>query len=361
MGLAAAIAALPDGRADIININDVQCSKSVPVMIARLLFGDIVALAVLGHLRARHYDVVFSHSEIVAIPFAILSHCRRQRPSIVTNAYYLVGRRNALWFKTLSIHRMIDRFLLLTHEQYEVGRDRLGIPEHQLSLVTLCGYVDSQFFRARLDDVVLDERQICSTGLEFRDYGVLIRAAAQIPEARFKIDPASPWSRHRSDVEGVDMPPNVEICRMKIGAVRRLYAASVAVAVPLRENPIGAGSTTLVEAMLSGKPVIATSRPDGTFAGRPDLIDGENIILVRTGDVEGWRAAIQRILTDRPFRTALGQKALAWAERYADRAPWIELNVQIMQAVVLERRTQQRRRSVTAPVSRVSSTRENCL
>jgi Glycosyl transferases group 1 len=127
---------------------------------------------------------------------------------------------------------------------------------------------------------------------------------AELPFVKLKIDPASPWSLHRSAVGQVQMPPNAKIVQLRLGAARQLYAESAAVVVPLRANPIGAGTAVMVEAMLAGKPVIITRSEDGTFAGRRDLVDGENVIMVGAGDVPGWRNALERLMTTRNFAAA---------------------------------------------------------
>ncbi len=324
--LAYALQAIPGGEADILDINCVESTRSWLVRIVRRMLGNDAALALLGHLRSRGYDVVFSHNEAVGIAFALLSYLRLHRPRLVTNAYYLIGRRNSLWFRFFKIYRRIDKILVLAREQYEVGRTCLKIPDNQLVLVDCCGYVDRDFFSSPRDCSII-ECQICSTGLEFRDYATLVRAVADLPHVRLKIDPSSPWSRHRTDLDEMQLPANVEIFRTQIGAIRQLYAESAVVAIPLHPNSIGAGTTTLVEAMLAGKPVIVTSSPDGIFAARQDLVDGKNVILVRPSDVSGWRAAIERLLADREWRLRIAAEGRVWAERKADRGRWLEIMI----------------------------------
>jgi glycosyltransferase involved in cell wall biosynthesis len=331
--LASAVESMPQGAAEILDLNAVRQSGSWLLAVIRHLFGEIIALAALGLWRSRAYHVVFTHGEIVGIPFALLSCLWRRRPRLVTNAYYLSGRRNAFWYKCLRIHRRIDKVIALSREQYEVGRDMLGIPAHRLMLMDSFGYVDTTFFQAETEEV-LDERQICSTGLEFRDYATLIEAAERLPDIRLAIDPASPWSRHRTDVEKLPTPANIKFCHMEIGGARRLYARSAVVAIPLFDNPIGAGTTTLVEAMLGGKAVIATSGRDGAFARRPDLIDGENIVLVAPGDVVGWRVAMERLIVDRELRNRIGANGRSWAQRNADRQRWMKIMMDTLQEVI---------------------------
>jgi len=319
--LAAALREAPGGAADILDLNSVDQDGHWLVRFVQRLFGPYWALAALGHRRCRGYDAVFSHSEIVGLPFALMA-ALRGGPRHVMTAYYLTGKRNALWYRVLRIHRLIDTIFTQAREQYETGRGALFLPSDKLVHVDACGYIDSNFFAATPIPTV-DERQICSAGREYRDYETLLRAMADLPDVRLKVDPASPWSLHADELAGVKLPPNVEVCRMEIGAVCRLYAESAAVVVPLHPNPIGAGTTTLVEAMSMGKPVVITQSSDGSFAGRADLEDGQNVILVEPHDVAGMRNAIERLMSDRRLCARVGANARRWAERHASREQWL--------------------------------------
>jgi glycosyltransferase involved in cell wall biosynthesis len=142
---------------------------------------------------------------------------------------------------------------------------------------------------------------------------------------KLKIDPSSPWSLHPSTLAESNLPPNTEIVHFKLGEIRRLYAESVAVVIPLRANTMGAGTTTMVEAMLMGKPVIITRSPDGTFAGRRDLFDGEQVVMVDAGDASELRGAIERLMSDQEFRGRIGAKGREWARQHASRGQWLEI------------------------------------
>jgi glycosyltransferase involved in cell wall biosynthesis len=119
------------------------------------------------------------------------------------------------------------------------------------------------------------------------------------------------------------MPPNAKIVQLRLGAARQLYAESAAVVVPLHANPIGAGTAVMVEAMLAGKPVIISRSEDGTFAGRRDLVDGENVIMVGAGDVPGWRNALERLMTDKELRCRIG--AANGQRSHANREEWLKI------------------------------------
>jgi glycosyltransferase involved in cell wall biosynthesis len=70
---------------------------------------------------------------------------------------------------------------------------------------------------------------------------------------------------------------------------------------------------TVVEALAVGTPVLAT-----TTGGVAEVVrDGENGLLVASGDVDGLAGAIRRYLEDEPLRTRLRANAAASVEQYA--------------------------------------------
>lgn len=323
--LAEAVRALPGGHADILGINAIEQEGGWLTRLAGRYLSQFIALALLGYQHCDQYDVIYSHDEGVASPLAFLLWLRPWRPRHIANAFYLTGWRNAFWYRVLGVHRGLDTLFTVSREQYETGL-KLKIPVSKLKLLESCGHIDAGFFLSATGRPV-NERQICSAGREFRDYGTLLAAVAELPTVKLKIDPASPWSRQQDTAGHSQLPPNTELAYMKIGEVRQLYAESAVVAVPLRTNPIGAGSTTMLEAMLMGKPVIITRSRDGSFAGRRDLIDGEHVIMVDPGDVAGWRKAIERLMGDPELRSRIGAKGREWAVRYTNRKQWLEIMI----------------------------------
>lgn len=322
-GMAEAIRATPGGRADILDMKSLDAERSWVVRLVRRWLGDNWGLAMLAFLRRRDYDVISPHSELVALPLSLMFLLTWRRPRHVTTAIYLNGRRNALWYRVLRSHKRIDKIFVLSPMQYAAGRS-LGIEEDRLLHVESVGYVDIRFFLNR-PAVPVNERQLGSAGREFRDFPTLIKAAAGLPDVSFKIDPTSTTSFQGNSADDVALPPNVEICSLPFGTIWRLYAESAVVVVPMRPNPIGAGSTVLVEAMAMGKPVIITRTSEQGFAGRADLIDGENVMLVKSGDVDDMRRAIKILMNDPALRKRMGENARRWAERRADRQEWLAI------------------------------------
>jgi glycosyltransferase involved in cell wall biosynthesis len=225
-------------------------------------------------------------------------------------AHHLFGMRMRAWFRLLRIYRQIDLILLSARPHYDFAVAELGVPVERVRLSEALCIVDSDHYAPRPGDQE-EDRQICAIGVEYRDYATLFAAITTLP-ARLKVDAHSPWSMLPDPILGLEPPSNVELYRLEFGAARRLYAASGIVAIPLHPNDKGAGTTTLLEAMSMGKAVVVTRT-----TGNPWALDGETVLTVEPGDVEGWRRALARLLQDGALRRRLGTNARRWIEANA--------------------------------------------
>jgi glycosyltransferase involved in cell wall biosynthesis len=286
------------------------------VVAARRTLGRDAALALLGFLRRGAYDAIFTNGENVGIPLALLLKVVRARPRHVTIGHRLSTGKKRLFFRNLSAHRQMDQIFVYAETQRAYAEEHLGIPAEKLSLIAF--HADDRFYRP-LKDVPVNPDQICSAGLEWRDYPTLIEAVATLPELNVKLAAASPWSKHVNETERRPLPPNVDARRYDYHALRRLYAESRFVVVPLYQNDFQAWVTTLLEAMATGKAVIVTRTE-----GQTDVVlDGQNGLTVAPGDVAGWRQAIQRLREDDDLREKLGRNARQWVEKYATLDRWV--------------------------------------
>lgn len=315
--LAAAIRSLPHGHAEILDYGAVDRSRNLLVSLVRRLAGYDWALALLAVCRCSRYDAVFSQAIVVGKRFALLSAVLPRRPRHVTQAFCVTAGHRWIWFRLLAVQREMDLLIFFAREQYDAARTRLRIAEHKLLLLEN-GFVDTVFFRPHPGDCAR-ANQLCAVGQTHRDYHTLLSAAAPLPHLTLRIDAGSPSSHPSRPVGLADAPQNVEFCRLEMGTVRQLYAESAAVVVPLHPNPIGAGLTTVLEAMAMGKPVIVTRSAAGTFAGREQFRDGENVLLVDAADVEGLRQALLWLMSDGELRGRLGRNARRWVEQHASR------------------------------------------
>jgi glycosyltransferase involved in cell wall biosynthesis len=124
--------------------------------------------------------------------------------------------------------------------------------------------VDADFWRP---GVAVEERLICSAGLEFRDYPTLVRAVEGL-DVEVVIGAASHWSKRRNTASDQALPANVHVSAFNYAALRSVYARSSIVVVPLDDIDFQAGVTTILEAMAMSKPVIVTHS-----LGQTDVIE----------------------------------------------------------------------------------------
>jgi glycosyltransferase involved in cell wall biosynthesis len=291
-------------------------SPSVVKLVHRIAGRD-PALALLGFLKARGNDLIFTNGENIGIPLALLLRLRGSRRSgHVTIGHRLSTGKKRLFFRTLGVHREMDTIFVYATTQERYGRDQLRIPAQKLKRIAF--HADDLFYRPEVavEDPV--EPLVSAAGLEWRDYPTLLTAAERMPHVRFKLAAASPWSKHSNETQGRVLPDNVSVRRYEYGELRELYAQSAVVAVPLYENDFQAGVTTMIEAMAMGKPVIVTQTTGQTDV----IIHGENGIVVPPGDPVAWENEIQRLLADPGERKRLGDNARRWVENNATLDLW---------------------------------------
>ena len=314
----ALVGALREGPGDVADLLDYAAadrSRHPLVRLAGKVGGRDASLATLGWLRRGRYDALFTNGENVALPLALLLKLTRRRPGHVTIGHRLSAGKKRLFYTRLAAHRQMDTIFVYAQTQRDFAEQALHIPGGKLSLIPF--HADDRFYRPRPADIVR-ESQLCSAGLEWRDYPTLIEAVGGLPSLSVKLAAASPWSKHTDETEGRTLPPNVDARRYEYGELRNLYAESAIVAVPLYENDFQAGVTTMLEAMAMGRAVIATRT-----TGQTDVImDGENGLTVAPGDVAGWRAAITRLHTDEALRERLAANGRRWVEQHATLDLW---------------------------------------
>lgn len=306
-----------DVQVDLLDYAALETEPSPLVRLTRRACGRDAALALMGCLRRRRYDAIFTNGENVGIPLALLLAGQHARPRHVSIGHRLSAGKKRPFFTLLKAHRQFDTIFIYSQSQRDFAEDYLTIPFDKLELIMF--HADDHFFRP-LPAAAIQEGQICAAGLEWRDYPTLIDAVAGMPDLAVKLAAASPWSKHENETEDRELPPNVTASRYDYAGLRDLYAQSSFVVVPLRETDFQAGITTILEAMAMGKAVIATRT-----AGQTDvIIDGLTGLVVPPGDVDAWRHAIMRLRQDPGLRERLGRNARRWVEENATLDRWTE-------------------------------------
>lgn len=311
-----ALMSVPNGCCDVVDYRALERSRHPLVRLTRRLAGPDPALVLCAFLQRKHYDVVFTNGENLGIPLALIFKWLTRRPGHVTIGHRLSADKKRVFFRLLRAHAQMDTIVVYASTQYQYAQQQLGIPVSRLLLIAF--QADDKFYspRSEVDPV---PTQVCSAGLEWRDYPTLLAAAEQLPHLSFKLAAASPWSKHRNETQEARIPPNVEVRPYPYDELRQLYASSAVVAVPLYENDFQAGVTTLLEAMAMGKAVIVTRT-----TGQTDVVvDGETGLTVASGDVSGWKRALLRLSEDAALRARLGQNARRWVEQHATLDLWV--------------------------------------
>ena len=245
-----------------------QVKSSVTSRLIKKVFGVPVAQAWLAARRCRQYEVVVTDGEHIGIPLALLLKAANMAIPHVTIGHRISSSKKRPFFRWLRADTHIDRIALHSRRQHEIGSTELGIPSEKLALVPY--QVDPSFWTPQ---PVAEERLICSAGLEYRDYPVLMQAVRDL-DVRVRIAAASHWSRRRNTAEGAERPANVEVAALDYTALRDLYARSSMVVVPLDDVDFQAGVTTILEAMAMGKVVVVTSTQ-----GQTDIVEDRRRVV----------------------------------------------------------------------------------
>ncbi|MBC8140083.1 MAG: glycosyltransferase family 4 protein [Armatimonadetes bacterium] len=313
----------------IIDYTEVEGSRHPVVGVLRKMFGNDFALAYMGFRAAKQYDAVFTNGENVGLPLALLWKFLgggASRPAHVTIGHRLSTGKKRLFFRTLGLHAFMDAILVYARTQETCGREELKIPAEKLRLIAF--HADTRFFAPQGNAVEPD--QICSAGLEWRDYPTLIRAVEQTDDLLVKLAAASPWSKHQNETEKRELPAHIEAKRYSYAELRELYEQSAFVVVPLYENDFQAGVTTILEAMAVGKCVVVTRTE-----GQTDVVtEGETGLYVPPGDTEAWRTVIAELRHDPVRCERIGLAAREWVEQNASLDRWADTVTQTIQNTV---------------------------
>ncbi|MCD2186980.1 glycosyltransferase family 4 protein [Actinomycetospora soli] len=164
---------------------------------------------------------------------------------------------------------------------------------------------------------------------EARDHPLLVEAVRRLSARR----------RVRLEIgttmDGVEIPADLGVvhrCRME-GAVRAMYGRSTVVALALHPTTRGSGSTVVLEAAASGRPVVATRT-----AAMEALVDPSRGILVEPEDPDALAEAIGALLDDPERARAMGEAARAWVIEHHSSAQMNDDIRDVLRGVVAGRR-----------------------
>lgn len=251
------------------------------------------------------YESFLTAGEDVGLPLALLSMVRGDRRPIyiITHGSYFASGKFARLMGLLRRRKNVS-YLCLSQSLRERLIGEFHAPSAHVFNTSYA--TDTEFFRLNGAGAAPSGGMpvLASVGAASRDYRTLVQAATDLP-VQVKIGADSAWFPVAVDIEGSELPANVDVRKYAYPELKRLYAEALFVVIPLYDGKHACGYSAIAEAMSMGKAVIATK----TTNPSDFLVDGVNGLFVRPGDVADLREKIQ-LLLDRPdLAREMGQRA----------------------------------------------------
>lgn len=197
----------------------------------------------------------------------------------------------------------VDRFIVLTRRECELYSDWLGLPIEKFQFVPIA---------EKPIPIEWDEEEdhpfITVQGAAHRDFPTFFKAIESL-------DIKAVIASSQVALEGLDLPNNVEtpfgISRKECWKLTQQSRFSI---VPMYDRPDipAAGIVTIIEAMMMGRPVIAT-RCNGA---EDYIIHGQTGFLVDPNSVDSLQEAIATLWNDDDLRRQMSRAAKDYAQRH---------------------------------------------
>ncbi len=308
--------------ADVMDMEHLEkrASRAIRFVAARL--GTPAAQVLEAFLGRSRYAHVVARADRLGLPLALLHKLFRSRRRIVLVSVWLSRPKKAVFLHPLRAHTHLGAIVNYGSAQMAIAEQRLKVPSAKLYHAPQP--VDERFWYPQ-DEVVADS--ICAVGAEARDYATLLEAVRGV-EVRVEIAVGS--TVFHSGDEGSDLgavlrrvaatPSNVTVHQQLAHLeLRKLYARSRFVVVPLHDVEFDAGVTCIAEAMAMGKAVIATHS-----RGQVDLVrGGETGIYVPPSDPRAMRGAIEHLLANPDEAERMGRAGRAVVESSLTLDRWV--------------------------------------
>lgn len=254
-------------------------------------------------LRNWHeYDLIYSTSEDVGVPMAVLQSLFGRKTRQVVIVHSVLSLQKYAVYRLLRVMPTFSKIIALTRCTAEQIIQKYRLPSERVTCI-LDG-VDERFWRPQ-PQIAVDPGLVISLGQARRDYDMLIQAVSGLP-LQLHIQASSQWYVQYKAQVG-ELPQNVSFgTYLPFPRLRELYARASVVVVPLQPGAHhSAGSVTLKEAMAMGKAVVVASP-----GGAEDYIEhGETGIIVPAGNGLALREAIRMLVSDPVLARKMGERA----------------------------------------------------
>jgi glycosyltransferase involved in cell wall biosynthesis len=248
----------------------------------------------------RRSDVVVATTTATAMALAVWRRAGRLRRPLVG---ILAGLFNRPWrhSRRLTTTALLRRMHTVLYGPGELeGLEAIGL-DGRVHVVPFG--VDTAFWTPR--DVAPTGEVFAIGNDGSRDWDTLLAAAARMSA------PVRIMTRH---ARPATLPENVtweaaDWYTQILGddEVRGLYRSAAVVVVPTKDVTQPSGQSVTLQGMSCGRPVVL-SRTRGLFAPET-LVDGENILLARSGDADELARSVRALLDDDARARAIGAAA----------------------------------------------------
>lgn len=270
---------------------------------------------------AKYYDSCYVTGEDVGLPLALALKLRGWKGKMFCVVHNMTPKK-IQFLRTIG-HGVFGQLITVSKRQRDVLIERCAVPESKA--LAVFNWVDDQFFRPGTSQTTATAPVFMSCGLENRDYGTVVRAAGKV-NANFKIYGHGFFGSSKEQFNG---PPNVEwMPRVSFDELRDAYAACDAVIVPINDVDYAAGVTGLVEAMSTGKPVIAS----GSGGIEEYLQSADPGFVVPPGDADAMARAATQLVEHLEQGRAKGLANREWVLQNCALDKYAELVKEIMEA-----------------------------
>jgi len=252
--------------------------------------------------RRRHdYDYVIAWQQIMGMFLgAIKLIAFSDSPKVFLLTATIVERKNPVletlrrWFISVSLKK-VNQISFMSNDYMRAMQERFKLSDNQLVHlkypITFKKNPEYSGFKP--------DSYLYTVGLSYRDFPTLMAAAKKCSK-QFVLATKDAF------LKGLTIPDNVTVYRNAFGnAAEELMKQSAAVILPLERTTSPAGETTLVNAMLYGKPVITTK----TVITQEWIQNGENGFLVPVHDSDAIVDAINVLFSDRDKADEIGRRA----------------------------------------------------
>ncbi|GJD60753.1 glycosyltransferase family 4 protein [Methylobacterium frigidaeris] len=232
----------------------------------------------------------------LAVTAALLKRILGRRDVPLVAWCFNLGRTPGGWKARLAraVLDQVDVFVVHSRREVALYAEWLNLPRDRFVFVPLSIHDEPR-------ETHEDEAApfVLAMGSANRDYATLAAAIAPLGLPTVIVAGAHA-------VAGLDLPPNVTVrSGLTIAECHDLCGRARVNVVPLRNTAFTSGQVTVLEAMMLGKPVVATRA-----AGTEDyVIEGENGFLVPPEDPASLAAAIAALWDDPAARSRLGAGA----------------------------------------------------